>query len=490
MTRAGARTRGQTVIATAAVAGLELAWLYALLHTLSQGMKVAVSVSSLLLIYAASFALTLGLRATGRSSRTTKVLSWVVWPLATLVLLMVLLYPNGSLTDGSWTAAMLQALSGILDDIEAAMFIVPAAGVLWSLGARLASSRMAYETVVTEFQLGLMALAGSLFIGYLVGVDQPAAVPIAVAFVGLGLVGAAATRVADEGGPLFFQQGGTWWGMLLVSVALVLALGLLAGVLFTPELMQFVARGIRAVWELIERLLDALAGLFSSSGSEMEPPPVAEVPLPQDDGQSFSWGLPEWLLRPSRIAYGVLVGGLMLVAIWRIASQLFDWILRRAGRGRVEMESLPGAFRLDLARLFRRMLAWVCSLSPFARFRRRPQEESTLTTSIRRLYADMLRWGARSGFPRGSSQTPYEYQQVLCMALPAHRTDVAFITESYVRAKYAGQPPTEAELHQLKESRRRLKRRAARAVPAVDSRPSSRPADKTEGHGDTHRRAF
>ncbi len=422
MIREAAQIRGRITIATAAVAGLELAWLYTLLHTASRGMRLEVSVPSLLLVYAASFVLGLGLRAAFRSPCVTKLISWLVWPLATLLLLMVLLYPATGPSDAPWATMILEALKGITREAEAAAFMVLAAGFLWRLGDRLASSRMTYETVVTEFQIGLVALAGSVFLGYLVGVDQSAAVLTAVLFVALGLVAAAATRIAEGDGLQFFRQGGTWWVMLLVGVGLVVLLGIVAGILFTPELMQFVSRGIRALWGLIDRLLSAIAGLFSSSGpADMDLPPGPELLPPQDEGESFNWGLPESWMRPSRIIYGVLFGGLALVAFWQMASQLFEWMRRKAGRGGVEVESLPGAFRLDLARLLSRMLAWVGGLFAFVRHNRKKREEPAGTTAVRRLYVDMLRWGAESGFPRESSQTPFEYQQILCMALPAHR---------------------------------------------------------------------
>ncbi len=481
MIQAAAQTRGRTLIATAAVAGLELAWLCTLLHTAARGMRLEVPVSSLLVMYAASFVVGLGLRAAFRSSRVATLVSWLVWPLATLVLLLVLFYPAAGPADASWTSMTVEALKGIPVEAGAAVFTVPVTGLLWWLGARLANSRMTYETVVTEFQLGLAVLAGSVFIGYLVGVDQSAAVLTAILFVGLGLVGSAATRTDDGNTLRFFRQGGAWWGMLLVSVGLVLLLGLVVGILFTPEAMQFIARGIRALWGLIERVLDATAGLFSSSPAEMEIPPAPEMLPPQDEGQGFSWGLPEGWLRPSRIVYGVLVGGLLLVVIWRVVSQLFDWVRRRAGHGGVEVESLPGAFRLDLARLLHQILTWVGGLFAFGRLSRRGRGGPPCATAVRRVYADMLRWGAESGFPRGSSQTPFEYQQTLCMALPVHRTDVTLITASYVRVKYGALSPTEGELHELTECRRRLKHKAARGV---DGRPAGRSAARPEDHGD------
>lgn len=464
MTPGTALTRGRTLLATLVVAGLELAWLYALLHSVARGMRIEVSVPSLLLLYALSFVLALGLRAALRSARAAAAISWLAWPVVTLAALMILLYPDARLADASWAAVMRHALSGVIHEPEAAAFIVMAGGIVWWLGRRLGTSRMAYETVVTEFQLGLAVLTISLFIGHTVGVDQPAAIPVAVGFVGLGLLGAAATRTDDGSGLLFFRQRGTWWGMLLIGVSLVLLLGLLAGALFTPELMQIIIRGIRGLWELIERLFSAIAGLFSS-GSEAEVPPGLEVPpMPESEGNGGSWGLPEWLSRPLRFVYGILVAGVLILAAWRIASQLFGWMRRRAGRAGVQLESLPGAFRLDLATLFRRLFAWAKKLLTFGGSHRRSHDEPAPTTSVRRLYADMLRWGAKSGFPRGPSETPCEYQRTLCAALPAYRADVSLITAGYVRARYGAEPPSETEIHELRESRRRLTRRAARGA--------------------------
>jgi hypothetical protein len=455
-----ARTLGRPALATACIAGLELAWLYPLLHLASRGMNLDVSAPSLLLIYAASVTLTVGLRTGGRSPRLTRVISWLAWPVATAVLFVALLYARGGLADGAWATAIPRAFDGTLRGVEAVVFIVFAAGVLWWLGTRLGVRRVAYANVLTEFQLGLLVLAGSLLVGYLAGVDQPAAVPLAVVFVGFGLVAAAATRTDDESGPLLSRRGGTWWRMLLISVTVVLILGLVAGIVFTPGLMHLVARGLHAVWDLIDRLLSAIAGLFSSSGPEAQPAPGPQVAPLSTDEPGVSLSLPDSWLRPSRIIYGIFIAIVALTAVLALALQLFSWIRRTVGEGGVQVERVPGGLRLDLARLFRRIVAWAGRFLPFLRLRRRPALEPAQTTSVRRLYAEMLRWGAEAGLPRRSAQTPLEYLETLCMALPLHRADVTLITESYVRARYGAQPPTDAELVRLRESRRRLKRKS------------------------------
>jgi hypothetical protein len=444
MTGGAQLTRGRTAVAAAAVAGLECAWLYTLLHVANQGLHLTVPIPWLFLIYAASFAWMILLRAIIRSSLVRSMLSWVGWPPATFLLLF----------------GIFRGLTGIAHGIEETLFVVLAAGVLWWVGAHLGRGPTTYRSVVIGFQFGLLMLAASLLIGYAAHADLSAAIPIAVVFVGAGLLAAAITRTDDEGAPLFFQRGGAWWSMLLLSLALVLLLGLVAGVLFTPELMHLVARGFRGLWSLINRLLGAIAGLFPSSDPGPIPAPAPGVTVPQEPGPSFSLALPEWLRRRAAIAYGVFMGSIALLAVWRIASQLFER-MRHRGDDEAQTESLRGAFRDDVAKALRRMVAWLMRLLRLGRGHARPRDESPQTASIRRLYADMLRWGTRSGSPRGSSQTPFEYQETLCLAFPGHETDIRSITEGYVRARYGAQPPTEMELNQLRESRNRLRRRGS-----------------------------
>jgi hypothetical protein len=128
--------RGQTAIATAVVAGLEFAWLCTLLHTASEGLRVAVSAPLLFVIYAASFAVALGLRANA---------SLVSYRRGDFMACLAacdpfpahdpLLNPDVGPMGGSWGAAVLQAFDGIAHEFEAAIFIVPAAAILCGLDA-------------------------------------------------------------------------------------------------------------------------------------------------------------------------------------------------------------------------------------------------------------------------------------------------------------------------------------------------------------------
>lgn len=402
-----------------------------------------ISAPLLLAAYVVSFAAGVGLRLLIGSRLVASVISWLLWPVVVFALLLPL-----------WPIEL---------PAEAAplAFTVVAAGLLWWLGARLAGRYISYETVLSEFQVGLLVLVGLLFLSYVLHLEQSSLVPAAIVFVGLGLAGAATTRANEGGGLPLPRRSNTWWAMLLLSMSLVFLLGFLVALLFTPDLMHLLGQGIRALWHLLERLMSALAGLFGTEEAPAELPPVPQITGQQSEPE-FSLTLPDSWLRPSRIAYGVFIGVLVLVMIWRLTLQLFAWARRRTDRGDVRVEHLRGAFRADLLNLLRRLISWVKALSLLGRIRQRATEKMVPSISVRRLYTEMVRWGARSGIPRMPSQTPLEYLDVLCAAFPAYRSEVMLITQGYVRARYAAQVLNEEDVQQLKASRRRLKRKASR----------------------------
>ena len=93
---------------------------------------------------------------------------------------------------------------------------------------RLAGVRPGFATVVGEFQFGLMVLATVFCLAYLLGREPAGAIAVGVIYVTLGLVGAAVAQSGEGGeGRLTPVRQGSWWGMLLVSVTVILMLGLL-----------------------------------------------------------------------------------------------------------------------------------------------------------------------------------------------------------------------------------------------------------------------
>ncbi len=88
--------------------------------------------------------------------------------------------------------------------------------------------------------------------------------------------------------------------------------------------------------------------------------------------------------------------------------------------------------------------------------------------SVRRIYRDMLKAAEENGFPRGESETPYEFLSVLAQIWPENQADSNLITQAFVKVRYGELPETQAELDVLEAAWERLKE----AEPAqLDSSP-------------------
>jgi hypothetical protein len=76
--------------------------------------------------------------------------------------------------------------------------------------------------------------------------------------------------------------------------------------------------------------------------------------------------------------------------------------------------------------------------------------------SIRRIYWQMCRAAAGAGYPRGDTETPYEYLNALQKVWPTNTADAQQITRAYVKIRYGEFPESEAEINEIRESWRRL----------------------------------
>lgn len=164
------------------------------------------------------------------------------------------------------------------------------------------------------------------------------------------------------------------------------------------------------------------------------------------------WTMPEALRSGLRLGWSVLFFGLILVALWRVSSQIFGWLHRKLTPAEAEVEPLPGAFRADLLGLLKRIMLKLLGFRlPFWR-RKKLEHLSAETASIRQIYRQLLRWAASSGWPRHLSQTPHEYLHTLENLLPVAQQELRFITEQYVSVRYSPRSPTEKELYQFRRS--------------------------------------
>jgi hypothetical protein len=83
--------------------------------------------------------------------------------------------------------------------------------------------------------------------------------------------------------------------------------------------------------------------------------------------------------------------------------------------------------------------------------------------TVRRAYAQMVRLAARQGFPRGVSQTPYEYRVTLAQAFPGGQAAIDTLTEAYVRVHYGEVPEGSEALQTVVQALEAFKVAAAAA---------------------------
>ncbi len=339
-------------------------------------------------------------------------------------------------------------------------------GVSWGLGCRLALSKISFRSLLSEFQFGLAVLFGALFAEHHLQMNLPHLIPLCLGFFSFALLGVGITHGDEHAGWTSSPSWTTWTVFLLIAVALVLSAGLLITILVSPAFVHFLLsllyRAGQFLFEILGRILGFLLSLLPLPESSMPipPPPSRPAPRPED------WA-PFFLISDStreilRVLWTLMVSALLGVALWRVSSQLLDWLRRRMGAASgEEVEPLPGAFRADL----RVLLLWIfdtLSLRWAFRFWARRKGKYRESDSIRQVYARLLHWAAAKGCQRDLSQTPFEYLPRLFHFLPQAGEDFAFLTRQYVRARYGLSPPAGEVFEEVKHRWENIQRTEGR----------------------------
>jgi hypothetical protein len=151
------------------------------------------------------------------------------------------------------------------------------------------------------------------------------------------------------------------------------------------------------------------------------------------------------------------VGGIILLAIWRISSQIFDWMRRRAGGSGGESEALKMSF-------WQNWLNWLKHLfSGILRIKRkgtdiRKAEVTSEATAVRQIYRQWLVRMASAGYPRRKEQTPLEYQSGVDNISSLPKEAVNEITGKYMQVRYGATDPSVREIEKMKEQWSLLKK--------------------------------
>ncbi len=441
--------------------GMETCWLYAALSAANQSVDDVLFIPLLLVALFLSLGISLLLKFLPWPKAVQTALSWIIWPAIFLLMVKFQLFALMDFSNGIWLGSIGHAFSQIFYRFEAPLLIFISTAVLWWLGHRMAYFRPDFSTAVIETQLGVVILALIFFSAYQLNLEQSGSTVQAIIFFFLALLGISLSHARGESW-LSSSHKKHWLGITLAVIGLVLVFGLAAGFIFTPDFIQVFVNAAGWIWSMIERFLAFLASLFPPStqtSPEIPTVPAMTPPATETNG-GIHW--PEWLRPSLMLVWQILVLGLLLVAVWRISSDIFRWLRRHAPSGGEEAESLKGGFWADFRSFFRNLLYSLLKI------RRTPREDDSLknlppqAVSVRHLYSQLLHWTASKGYPREEYQTPEEYRNALYRLMPEKEKELDFITKQYMSVRYGSGIPTDDALFRLKESWRNLKKEELR----------------------------
>jgi hypothetical protein len=438
------------------ILGMQICWLYTILNSLNKSINDILSLPLLLLTLLLSLGISVFLKHWNWPKVALTAVSWVIWPPVMLLMIKLQLFPGADFTDSAWLGSLPHAFSQVGYKLEPSLLIFIITAILWWLGRRMAYLKPDFSTSLTELQLGLVILAITFFIAYQLNLDQPGSQGVTISFFFLALLGVAAAHAQDNSW-LFSPQKGHWAGITLVCILIIILIGLLASVIFTPDLIQLLITVIKWIWGIFEKIIGFLAGLFPSFESvPMETVPLPAVPPGEENVRLFT--VPDWLRSLLNTAWIVMVCGLILAAIWQTVSQIFKSLRRHSPTGQDAVESLKGAFKEDLLKFIKRILRFVFRFKSADKDHGHSKNVPPQVIFTRQIYAQFLRWTAGHGYPRPESQTPEEYFNRLAQLKPESRDALELITAEYMSVRYGAGVPTDAQLNRLRQKWQELKK--------------------------------
>lgn len=437
----------------AATAGIEGCWLYALMVLLNQRVALAhLAIFWILFLYLVSAGANSLLRRLPWPEIGLRGLNVLAWAASMLLIVKIQLFSNLAWSDTSWLLAVPRSIPAVIYAFQPALLILISTAVIWWLGRRLAYLKADFSALVSEFQFGLSLLVITFLIAAPFKIVIDHAAYLVAAFFLISLLGISVAHAMEGTSWLSGRYRGHWSGLLLISISLILILGLLISAVVTHDLLHLFLSALQWLWGLIVKAIIFLASLLPTSGTT-ELPPGVPMPGMEPSSENFTWSLPPVLRDSLRSGYTVLIVGLVLLALWRISSDIFRWLRRRmASMAGAEFEPLPGALRADFLGLVKRLFTKLLHVSRLWRHGARARPVLPEVASVRQTYRQFLHWASAGGFPRSVSQTPHEYLREMEGRLPQVRGELVLITQQYVRTRYGAWLPTENELQQLRQS--------------------------------------
>ena len=434
------------------IAIMELSWIYFFLVLLSSAVsRVDFAIAGPMIAYPVAFIANLMLRRLKPHRFARRAIDWVLWAIVMLLIVKIILYPVLSWADAAWLTAIPFAVSRVFTAFHPELFILIGTAVVWWFGSRLTRVNLNFRTVLTEFQFGLPALLILFVIAFSLDIDR-GNIPVALLFFFFALLGLALSHERDDNSWFAGVYRSQWSVLIILTIAVVLGLGLLMGSLISKDFVQLIVNGIAWVWNGIVNIIEWLANLIPVGDQSAPPPPETSAITTNPSDNTGIFRIPEQLRQILGNGWAIVMMVLFVIAVWRIAEQIYAQLRKRRGSGGATIETVRGGFKLGLVNFFK----WLAGILRIRLPQKQKPEQHEVVT-VRHLYRQLLHWADTHGLPRRNNQTTDEYLTTLTNQLPDVTGELSYITKLYNEVRYGRLVPRDSELNELKENWQRIK---------------------------------
>ncbi|MBN1266919.1 MAG: DUF4129 domain-containing protein [Anaerolineales bacterium] len=246
-----------------------------------------------------------------------------------------------------------------------------------------------------------------------------------------------------------------WLRGIFVLTLLTVSIGILGGMLLETDAAAGVADLFSSLLRFFVRILELVLSpviyffglLFSLLLRWLSPKINPENMFSPEEGMdSDILGMPfgDTMLGQEGTLSPEFVTGLAVVSILMVAVMVM-WGLRRrslqdnGADNEIEGIEESGSLKAELKRFYNQLRGRLGSITNRHGIRR-----FLVESSIRRIYAQLLRFSVRFNVERVKSETPFEFQRRLLRVAPHLAEDVREITNAYVEVRY-GEFPEDPE---------------------------------------------
>lgn len=361
------------------------------------------------------------------------------------------------------------------------LFLLALTALSWWRGMTLLNRDIDVVRVGERFRLGGLLLAPLTILLASLRLDW-SVLPFLLFFFVISLTAVALTRAEStekEQTAVLASLSPRWLGMITTVSVIVTFFGAAAAVLFSSLPTEALGNWFAPLWNAlrwggqtigltasyliapflnsIEKIALFLLRLYKEGFNLLfeANPDAAPPPDPAKDllEAYYDWLLTQEPGKPglfSNVNWRLVILGAVLLIALLVIRQYYRKNLVARGNSRF------GHILTDAAN----------RLIP-TRFRRRKSKEKKdnwrnwkTAVSIIRIYQQMIQISGEIGFPRGNSETPYEYLSTLKSVWPEHLPECQLITQAYVKVRYGEFPETKAEFEAIKSAWERVRETA------------------------------